>query len=110
MVSLLFSFAACATPHMRISERFRAGQVRTYRLTATAETTTLLGARKTVDRTTLVATSRETVLDARPGATTVRLALVPERFSENGRSAEPPTDQEADVVIGADGAVKAVSR
>lgn len=107
--ALAATAAACATPDIRLALRFRAGEVRTYRLATIADTRIGVEERTTLDRIEITATARVEVLEVGPDSTSLRVTVTPQRLERSGRSGAPPPPQQADVILSPEGAVRAVT-
>lgn len=106
---LAIATVACATPAIRLEPRYAAGEVRTYRLIADAETRIDVEGLRSTERTRLVATSRLEVTRAAADGATLAVRLTPTRFERDGRPVELPPRQEAVVEVGPDGALRSVT-
>ena len=102
-VGLLIMLAACATPPVRLSPVYRAGEIRTYQLEATSRTDVDVAGERRREVTVLRARSVIEVLGLDGEEATVRLQLVGEAFTRDGRDLEPPAEQVAELVLGPDG-------
>lgn len=108
LLALSLVAQGCAVPQIRLIHRFRPGEARTYRLVATADARIVAGATRRSERTTLEAVSRISVIAAGREGATLRLSVEPTLLRSGGREATPPAPQEAEVVVGPDGAIRAV--
>lgn len=105
----LFVATSCATPPVRVSPAFPAGQQRTYDLDARATTRTSTAAGDRTERTHLRARSILDLLAPTENGTSARLQIMPISLTRNGTAVETPNAQTADLVIRHSGAIDVVS-
>lgn len=105
IAAALIAFGACATPPIVLRPAYRLGEARSYRLEATAFTTSDIGGTVQRERTVLRARSLVQVIAVDGEEATLRLTLTPESFARDGRAVATPPEQSAELVVGADGAV-----
>lgn len=108
-VLALLAATSCATPPLRVSPAFPAGQQRTYDLVASALTRTSTAAGERAERTHLRARSILDLLAPVEGGTRARLQLMPTSLTRNGAAVETPRAQSAELVIRHSGAIDVVS-
>lgn len=101
----LAALCACAAPPLVLTPAFPAGQVRTYLLTATARTSATIAGRRGTDTTTLRARSELQVLGAQADGSHLHMTFTPSSLTRNGKPAQAPAAQEAELVVAPDGSI-----
>lgn len=100
--------AACASPTPVLAPAFPDGQERLYRLTADSRTSFAVPGLGGDDRTVLHADVR-IVVGRAAGAPSATLTFTPTLFERNGRTAEPPPPQTAEISFDPRGRIAGVS-
>lgn len=100
---------ACATPALRLAPAYRAGDARTYTLVARATTTIDVAGLGRHEQTELRAQSTLVTGATTDAGTSIRLTLTPTRFTRDGRALQVPLQQTAYLIVGPDGAARAVT-
>jgi len=105
-IVLALTLAACAAPAIRLSPSYAVGEKRTYRLTAVAHISSIIGGVRRTGTTELRARSIIEVLAQRGESTRVALTVTPLRLSRDAKDAVTPPEEKAELVIGADGTIQ----
>ncbi len=109
LLTVGLSFAACATPEIRLQPRFSTGEVRDYRLVADAVVRINAAASSQVERSRLVATTRLAVESVADGVTSILLTITPRSLTRDGKESDLPAAQQVRMTVARDGRVTNVT-
>lgn len=108
LLILMMAGSACASPPIRVTPTFPAGQQRTYALDARATTITRTPAGERVENTRLLGRSILDLISIVKDGTKARIEMKPSSLTRDGAAVETPKSQTANIVIGPDGVIDVI--